>query len=92
VREHDARWYVTDDRFIYKPGEPVYMKGWVRWTHNGTNPGLEMPAKGDTLDYSLLDARNNKLASGTAAFTDHGGFDFQVDIPKNANLGGATFR
>ncbi|MEO8549776.1 MAG: Ig-like domain-containing protein, partial [Kofleriaceae bacterium] len=76
-RVRNAQWYVTDDRFMYKPGEPVYMKGWVRWTHDGVNPGLELPARGDPLAYKVLDARNNKIVEGTTAMTDQGGFDFQ---------------
>lgn len=91
VRERDARWYVTDDRFTYKPGEPVYVKGWVRWTHNGINPSLELPAANDALTYSLTDARGNRVVSGTAKLTEQGGFDLQVQLPSNVNLGTATF-
>src|SRR5262245_6601629 len=44
IRQERALWYVTDDRFIYKPGEKVYVKGWIRWTTtNGVNPGLALP-------------------------------------------------
>ncbi len=89
-RVRNAEWYVTDDRFTYKPGEPVYMKGWVRWTHNGVNPGLELPAAGERLAYDVFDARQNKVASGTTTLTDQGGFDFQVELPANTNLGSAS--
>ena len=89
-RVRNAQWYVTDDRFMYKPGEPVYVKGWVRWTHDGVNPGLELPARGDTLAYSVFDARNNKIVEGKAELTDQGGFDLQFDLPQNANLGYAS--
>jgi alpha-2-macroglobulin len=91
IRTHDARWYVTDDRFTYKPGEQVYVKGWVRWTHSGPNPDLELPRPGDTVAWALVDARRNKLAGGTADVTDQGGFDVTVKLPPNANLGTATF-
>ena len=30
IRQAEARWYVTDDRFLYKPGEELHVKGWVR--------------------------------------------------------------
>ncbi len=89
-RVRNAEWYATDDRFTYKPDEPVYMKGWVRWTHTGVNPGLELPGPGDELAYNVVDARQNKIASGKTTFTDQGGFDFQFDLPKNTNLGNAT--
>lgn len=90
VRVESANWYVTDDRFTYKPGEPVYIKGWTRWTHDGINPGLELPRAHDQVTWEIHDARDNKLAAGTAAFTDQGGFDFKFDIPANANLGAAS--
>jgi len=88
VRVESARWYVTDDRFTYKPGEKLYVKGWVRWTHNGINPGLAITR--DPIKYTLTDSRGNKLANGTAEVTDQGGFDLEVAIPANANLGTAN--
>ncbi len=91
VRHRHARWYVTDDRFTYKPGESVYVKGWVRWTHDGVAPDLSLPAATDTVAYTLTDARGNKLADGTAKLTAQGGFDLEVKLPPNANLGTAYF-
>ena len=89
VRERDALWYATDDRFTYKPGETAYVKGWVRWTTTGVNPDVELPAAGDVIAWALSDARGTKLASGTAPLTDQGGFDLAVALPANANLGTA---
>jgi uncharacterized protein YfaS (alpha-2-macroglobulin family) len=88
-RVRNALWYVTDDRFTYKPNEPVYVKGWVRWTHDGVNPGLELPAAGDALAYEAYDSKHDKIASGTVTLSDQGGFDFQFDVPETANLGTA---
>jgi uncharacterized protein YfaS (alpha-2-macroglobulin family) len=92
VREENALWYVSDDRFLYKPGETVYVKGWLRWTHNGVNPDLRMPAAGEEIAYSLSDARGIKVATGTAKTTELGGFDLQVQLPGNVNLGKARFQ
>jgi len=86
-RQRDARWYVTDDRFTYKPGEPLYIKGWLRWSDNRVNPDIAVPDHGDTVDYVLVDARGNKLAHGTSELSDVGGFDATIDIPANAGLG-----
>jgi alpha-2-macroglobulin len=91
LRTEDARWYVTDDRFTYKPGEKVYVKGWVRWSNNGVNPDLALPAPGDTIAYTLNDARGNKLAGGALALTEQGGFDVEVALPATVNLGVASF-
>lgn len=90
VRVETANWYVTDDRFTYKPGEPVSIKGWTRWTHDGINPGLELPRAHDQVTWEVHDARANQLAAGTAAFSDQGGFDFTFEIPANASLGAGT--
>lgn len=87
LRTDNALWYVTDDRFTYKPGEPLYMKGWVRWTHDGINPDLALPKSGEQVSYTLNDARGNKLADGTAELSDQGGFDFEIKLPPTANLG-----
>ena len=89
IRAQRARWYVTDDRFTYKPGEPVYVKGWVRWTHDGPNPDLALPAAGEPLAYALHDERGAKLAAGSATLTAHGGFDLEIALPRDANLGTA---
>ena len=90
-RTHEARWYVTDDRFTYKPGEKVYVKGWVRWTHDGPNPDLALPATSETVAWQLVDTRGNKLASGSAPLTEHGGFDLEATLPATVNLGTAMF-
>lgn len=89
VRRQRVLWYVTDDRFTYKPGEHVHVKGWIRMTHDGANPGLAPPAASQRIAYRVEDARGNKLAAGTAGFTAHGGFDLDIALPPNANLGTA---
>ncbi len=91
IRETEARWYVTDDRFTYKPGETVYVKGWVRWSDTGINPDIRMPGIGDTVAYTLVDRAGVQLASGTAPLTDQGGFDVAVQLPPTPNLGNAMF-
>lgn len=91
VRTQHARWYVTDDRFTYKPGETVYVKGWVRWSHSGRDPDLALPAASDTIAYTLVDSRGNKIGSGSAQLSAQGGFDAEVKLPPNVNLGTAYF-
>lgn len=92
IRKDNALWYVTDDRFTYKPGEPVYVKGWVRWTHDGVNPDLALPKPGESVAWSLTDPRGNKIASGTSELSDQGGFDLEVKLPPTTNLGTAMLR
>jgi alpha-2-macroglobulin len=92
IRKEEALWFVTDDRFLYKPDETVYLKGWLRWTHDGVNPGLALPAAGEAVTYTLSDARGIKIASGTSKTSEQGGFDLEVKLPPNVNLGHASFR
>jgi uncharacterized protein YfaS (alpha-2-macroglobulin family) len=92
IRTESALWYLTDDRFTYKPGEKVYCKGWLRWTQSGLNPDLALPAAGETVAYTLEDARGTKLAAGTAQLSAQGGFHLDVDLPRNVNLGYAQLR
>lgn len=91
IRRENALWYVTDDRFLYKPGETVYLKGWLRWTHDGVNPNLALPAPGEEVSYTLHDAHGVKIASGTSKTSETGGFDLEVKLPPNVNLGYASF-
>ncbi|HEY5933856.1 MAG TPA: alpha-2-macroglobulin family protein, partial [Kofleriaceae bacterium] len=90
TRHHDAYWYVTDDRFTYKPGEKVYVKGWLRWTDNGVNPSMALPIANDPIQWELKDSRGNKIGRGTTQLTDQGGFDLEIALPPNANLGTAS--
>lgn len=89
IRTENALWYVTDDRFTYKPGEKAFFKGWLRWTDNGVNPDLALPAPGDAIEYTLNDARGTRLAAGSAKLSAQGGFHLEVDLPRTANLGSA---
>ncbi|HEY4059946.1 MAG TPA: alpha-2-macroglobulin family protein, partial [Kofleriaceae bacterium] len=89
-RSEKANWFVTDDRFTYKPGEKVYFKGWVRWTDTGVNPQLAMPKAGESVTWTLTDASRNKIANGSAPLSDQGGFDITATIPPTVNLGDAT--
>ncbi|MCX5745137.1 MAG: hypothetical protein NT062_21845, partial [Proteobacteria bacterium] len=89
TRRDFARWYVTDDRFTYRPGEPVFVKGWLRWTHDGIDPDIR--TQPGAIAWTLRDARGTKLATGTAPVSDQGGFDLEAQIPDTAQLGRAQF-
>jgi alpha-2-macroglobulin len=91
LRVENALWYVTDDRFTYKPGEKVYVKGWVRWTHNGINPDLSLPRAGESVAYSVSDSKGTRIASGDAKFSAQGGFHIEVELPPSINLGTVYF-
>ncbi|HEX3477202.1 MAG TPA: Ig-like domain-containing protein, partial [Kofleriaceae bacterium] len=83
-------WYVTDDRKLYKPGEEVSLKGWLRTidqARNGDVGGLAGAVTGVT--YKVMDAQGNQIAAGSAPVNPAGGFDTRFTLPKTPNLGQA---
>jgi len=84
------RWYVFDDRQMYKPGEEVHIKGWLRRIGESQDGDVELVGEGITsVSYQLTDPQGNSLGSGQADVNAIGGFDFKLTIPQPVNLGTA---
>ena len=85
----DIRYYVFDDRKMYRPGETVSVKGWMRQTERNPEGDLSLPPEGAAtiLDYTVRDSSNNLIHTGSANINPLGGFHFQFDLPDNVNLG-----
>ncbi|MFT3894350.1 MAG: hypothetical protein QM730_22185 [Anaerolineales bacterium] len=84
------RWYVYDDRQMYKPGEEVHIKGWLQLI--GARQNGDVGLAGDrlrTIDYQITDATGNAITNGQAEVNTAGGFDFAFKIPDVINLGTA---
>jgi len=84
----ELRWYVWDDRQMYKPGEEVYLKGWMR--RIGTDESGDVELVGDQVSqvsYQVIGPQGNEYATGQADVNSLGGFDFHFSLPENANLG-----
>ena len=82
------RWFVFDDRKMYRPKEEVSVKGYIRKVTAGKLGDVE--ALGDAasgLTWSVKDPRNNEIASGKADLNAFGAFDLKFKLPDNANLG-----
>lgn len=82
------RWYVFDDRAMYRPGEEVHIKGWMRRI-GGTQTG-DVGLIGNAVsqvNYSFIDPQGNELVTGTTEVSNLGGFDLALTIPINSNLG-----
>ncbi len=82
------RWFVYDDRAMYRPGEEVHLKGWIRQIGGGQLGDIGLV--GDALtgvDYSLIGPQGNELATGRVNVNSLGGFDIALTIPENVNLG-----
>jgi hypothetical protein len=82
------RWYVFDDRQMYRPGEEVHIKGWLRRI-GGTQMGDVSLVGGDVtaVTYQLTDPQGNAIGTGDARVNALGGFDFSFTIPETVNLG-----
>ena len=82
------RWFVFDDRGMYRPGEEVKIKGWIRRV--GTGEGgdvMALDVAAESVAYKLLDGRGNEIAKGTAPLGGLGGFDATLKLPPTTNLG-----
>ena len=82
------RWFVFDDRGMYRPKEEVAVKGYVRKITAGKLGDVETlgdAARG--FNYKVFDSRNNEIGNGTGNLNAFGAFDFKFKLPDNANLG-----
>ncbi|CAA9356548.1 MAG: hypothetical protein AVDCRST_MAG68-4056, partial [uncultured Gemmatimonadetes bacterium] len=82
-----SAWYTFTDRNLYRPGETVRFKGWLR--QMSMQGSLSLPARGP-MEYRVRDSRGNEIARGTAAMTELGGFDGSFVLQPGANLGHAA--
>lgn len=82
------RWYVFDDRKMYRPGEEVHIKGWLRLIGGRQGGGISLPPI-DSIAYQVNDSQNNPIAGGQARVSPLGGFNFAFRIPERVNLGRA---
>jgi uncharacterized protein YfaS (alpha-2-macroglobulin family) len=89
-RGEELRWHVIDDRGLYRPGEQVHLKGWLRLVELRPDGGLRLPEKAFGIKYKVLDSRGNTLTEGESSVAGLGGFDLAFDLPDNPNLGQAT--
>ena len=84
----EIRWFVTDDRAMYRPDETVSVKGWLRRWKRGPKGGLTtLESKAKHLEWSLQDSQWNEVMKGKTAVSDEGAFDLQLKLPKAMNLG-----
>jgi len=84
----ELRWYVFDDRKLYRPGEEIHVKGWIRRLGKGKG-GDVGPVDGaiKRVGYVVKDSQNNDVGKGEVTLNAFGGFDFAYKLPPNMNLG-----
>ena len=80
-------WHAITDRNLYKPGETVSVKGWLRRVHYHPTGDVGFVTEGQRVYYSICDSRSNHLGSGSADIGSVGTFDFSAVLPEQTNLG-----
>ncbi|TEU18698.1 MAG: hypothetical protein E3J25_00900, partial [Anaerolineales bacterium] len=91
--QDEYRWYVFDDRQMYRPGEEVHVKGWIRLLGMAKGGGdLELPGASASVSYELFDARGNRLLEDRLNLNPLGGFHTSFTLPETMNLGSASLR
>lgn len=82
------RWYVFDDRQMYRPGEEVHIKGWLRAVGGKQNGDVGLAGSRVTaVNYQIYDSVGNQIGSGRVDTNALGGFDFAFTLPEQVNLG-----
>ncbi|MGB3714436.1 MAG: alpha-2-macroglobulin family protein [Candidatus Promineifilaceae bacterium] len=84
----DLRWYIFDDRQMYRPGEEVHVKGWMRRVGGKQGGDVELlGGDASSVNYRVIGPQGNELVDGQSSVNALGGFDFTFTLPENANLG-----
>ncbi|MGH9937627.1 MAG: MG2 domain-containing protein, partial [Blastocatellia bacterium] len=82
-------WHVFDDRGMYRPGEEVHVKGWLRSVGMGPKGDVAIATGATGVNYILRDSRGNQILNGSARVNALGGFDAAFKLPPTMNLGHA---
>jgi uncharacterized protein YfaS (alpha-2-macroglobulin family) len=84
-------WFVYDDRQMYRPGESVNLKGWLRFYEPGKGGDITgLSARVPRVGWKVMDSQGNELAKGAASVNSFGGFHTSFKLPNTPNLGYAT--
>lgn len=84
----ELRWHVFDDRGMYRPGEQVHLKGWLRRIGRGRDGDVNaLNGSVRSVVFTLKDSRGNEVTKGEVAVNAFGGFDTAFTLPPTMNLG-----
>ena len=87
------RWYVIDDRKMYRPGEKVSIKGWLRVFDGREGGGIEpLTGRVAEVSYEVLGSQGNKIGTGRVKVNAAGGFHTTLQLPSTPNLGHARIQ
>ena len=84
----EHRWHLFTDRYLYRPGEEVHVKGWVRQVGFSPTGDVSWAQAGlSDIRYQVYDARDVLLDQGETELDSHGALDFRFQVPADANSG-----
>ena len=84
----EHRWHLFSDRYLYRPGEEVQVKGWVRQVGFSLTGDVTWVQEGlSDIRYQVYDARDMLLDQGETELDSHGALDFRFQVPADANSG-----
>jgi uncharacterized protein YfaS (alpha-2-macroglobulin family) len=78
------RGFILSDRGIYRPGETVHFKGLIRQVGIGKPPTVPAGAR---VSITVEDPRGSTVYNRRHRLSEFGGFDFDLKVGKEANLG-----
>ena len=85
---YSLRWFVFDDRKMYRPGEEVHVKGWIRRVGDGKGGDVgSLDGAPSSIAYAVKDSQGNEVLKGNARIDALGGFDTAFELPATMNLG-----
>jgi uncharacterized protein YfaS (alpha-2-macroglobulin family) len=90
----DLKWFVFDDRKLYRPKEEVSIKGYMRFYEGGKLGDIQPigDRAGGNVTYTVTDSQGNEITKGEAPVNAFGAFDFKFKLTDNMNLGLANVR
>jgi hypothetical protein len=85
-----AIWYVEDVRGTYRPGETIYVKGWLRHATQGKDIVWQDLQVGETVQLEIQDRSRQIVNRQTLKLGPHGDFDTSFQIPEDFPSGHCT--
>ncbi|MCA9493519.1 MAG: hypothetical protein KC621_26490, partial [Myxococcales bacterium] len=85
-------WLAFDDLGLYRPGDVVNVKGWLRERRGGDVQRLVDQERTEVVWELWSAARDEALASGVTRLSATGGFDLSVHLPEDLPLTSARLR
>ena len=86
----NTRVYMITDRPVYRPGQPVRFKFWIRQARYDKDE--QSVYAGRKVTIRVTDPRNQQLLEREFTTDPWGGFDGELELPGDANLGRYNIR